>query len=136
MRAAAHVPRYKLAEFFALASLRHTALADGASAPSGVSVQAPDTYRGEAAAFEAANVAMQSHRRLGDAMEMIRRLVLRLERKGSDSIYSTAWREGYLRAADDAVHMIESTLAAEQFDSTRDRRESRDAEPRMEFSVR
>ena len=36
--------------------------------------------------------------------------------------YPSAWREGYLRAVDDAVQTIERTLAAEQFDKARDRR--------------
>jgi hypothetical protein len=128
------VPRYKLSEHLALAALRQGALADGASSASAATAHAPDMHRGEAAAFEAAKVAIESHRRLGDAVEMMRRLMSRLERKGADTIYSPAWRAGYLRAANDAVQLMQRALTEEPFDSAADRRNS--GEFRFEFSMR
>ena len=53
---------------------------------------------------------------------MLRRLMHRLELRGDESIYPQSWREGYLRAVDEAVQTIELTLAAEHFDTARDRR--------------
>jgi len=67
-------------------------------------------------------VALRSHRRLTDAVDMLRRLMHRLELRGDETIYPAMWREGYLRAVDDAVQTIERTLAAEQFDAARERR--------------
>jgi hypothetical protein len=121
-RAAPHIPRLKLPEFYALAAVREEAFASGTTPPPGVTLADADTHRGQAAGFEAASVALRSHRRLADAIDMLRRLMHRLELRGDESIYPTAWREGYLRAVDEAVQAIENTLAAEQFDAARDRR--------------
>lgn len=121
-RATPHVPRHKLPEFYALAAVREEAFAGGTTPPPGVTLADADTHRGQAAGFEAASVALRSHRRLADAIDMLRRLMHRLELRGDESIYPPSWREGYLRAVDEAVHTIELTLAAEQFDAARDRR--------------
>ena len=119
---AAVVPRHKLPDFYALAAVREDAFANGTTPPPGVSLDDSDTHRGRAAGFEAASVALRSHRRLSDAVDMLRRLMDRLELRGDETIYPASWREGYLYAVDDAVETIERTLAAEQFDATRDRR--------------
>ena len=116
------VPRHKLPEFYALAAIREEAFANGTTPPPGFTLFDAETHRGQAAGFEAASVALQSHRRLSDAVDMMRRLMTRLELRGDETIYPSAWREGYLRAVDDAVQTIERTLAAEQFDAARDRR--------------
>ena len=121
-RATPHVPRHKLPEFYALAAVREEAFASGTTPPPGVQLGDADTHRGQAAGFEAASVALRSHRRLADAIDMLRRLMHRLELRGEESIYPAAWRDGYLRAVDEAVQAIEVTLAAEQFDAARDRR--------------
>jgi len=115
------VPRHKLPELYALAAVREEAFANGTTPPPGVRLADADTHRGQAAGFEAASVALQSHRRLADAVDMLRRLGNRLELR-SDETIDPAWREGYLRAVDDAVQTIERTLAAEQFDAARERR--------------
>jgi hypothetical protein len=111
-----------LPDFYALAAVREDAFANGTTPPPGVSLDDSDTHRGRAAGFEAASVALRSHRRLSDAVDMLRRLMNRLELRGDETIYPVSWREGYLNAVDDAVETIERTLAAEQFDATRDRR--------------
>jgi hypothetical protein len=49
-------------------------------------------------------------------------LMQRLEHRGDETVYPSPWRAGYLRAVSDAVTTIERTLAAEQFDATRERR--------------
>jgi hypothetical protein len=116
------VPRYKLPEFYALAAVREEAFANGTTPPPGVTLEDADTHRGQAAGFEAASVAIRSHRRLTDAVDMLRRLTHRLELRGDDTIYPANWRDGYLRAVEDAIHTIERTLASEQFDATRERR--------------
>ena len=116
------VPRNKLPELYALAAIREEAFANGTTPPPGVTLADTETHRGQAAGFEAASVALQSHRRLSDAVDMLRRLMNRLELHGDEAIYPSAWRDGYLRAVDDAVQAIERTLAAEQFDAARDRR--------------
>lgn len=116
------VPRQKLPDHFALAAVREEAFANGTTPPPGVSLADGDTHRGRAAGFEAASVALKSHRRLTDAVDMLRRLMTRLELRGDETIYPASWREGYLRAVDDAVQAIERTLAEEQFDASRDRR--------------
>ena len=116
------VPRYKLPELYALAAVREEAFANGTTPPPGVTLASADTHRGQAAGFEAASVALRSHRRLTDAVDMLRRLMHRLELRGDETIYPAEWREGYLRAVDDAVQTIERTLAAEQFDAARERR--------------
>lgn len=121
-RAAPYVPRHKLPEFYALAAVREEAFAGGTTPPPGVTLAGADTHRGQAAGFEAASVALRSHRRLADAIDMLRRLMHRLELRGDESIYPSSWREGYLRAVDEAVQAIEHTLSAEQFDAARDRR--------------
>ena len=119
---AAVVPRHKLPELYALAAVREEAFANGTTPPPGVTLASADTHRGQAAGFEAASVALRSHRRLTDAVDMLRRLMHRLELRGDETIYPAPWREGYLYAVDDAVRTIERTLASEQFDATRDRR--------------
>ena len=119
---AAVVSRSKLPELYALAAVREEAFANGTTPPPGVSLDDGDTHRGRAAGFEAASVALRSHRRLTDAVDMLRRLMQRLERRGDETIYPASWREGYLHAIDDAVQTIERTLASEQFDATRERR--------------
>ena len=119
---AAVVPRQKLSEVYSLAAVREEAFANGTTPPPGVSLDDSDTHRGRAAGFEAASVALRSHRRLTDAVDMLRRLMNRLELRGDETIYPVSWREGYLHAVDEAVQTIERTLAAEQFDLTRDRR--------------
>jgi len=116
------VPRHKLPELYALASVREEAFANGATPPPGVRLFDTETHRGQAAGYEAASVALQSHRRLTDAVDMLRRLKHRLELRGDETIYPSAWRGGYLHAVDDAVQTIERTLTAEQFDAARDRR--------------
>ena len=116
------VPRHKLPELYALAAIREEAFANGTTPPPGVTLVDAETHRGQAAGFEAVSVALQSHRRLTDAVDMMRRLMNRLELRGDETIYPSAWRDGYLRAVDDAVQTIERTLAAEQFDAARDRR--------------
>ena len=116
------VPRYKLPEFYALAAVREEAFANGTTPPPGVTLADADTHRGQAAGFEAASVALRSHRRLTDAVDMLRRLMHRLELRGDETIYPANWRDGYLRAVDDAVRTIERTLASEQFDAARERR--------------
>jgi len=116
------VPRNRLPEHYALAAVREEAFANGTKPPPGVVLADSDTHRGQAAGFEAASVALQSHRRLTDAVDMLRRLMHRLELRGDETIYPPTWREGYLRAVDEAVQTIERTLAAEQFDAARDRR--------------
>lgn len=119
------VPRNKLPELYALAAVREEAFANGTTPPPGVTLADPETHRGQAAGFEAASVALQSHRRLTDAVDMLRRLMNRLELRGDENIYPAAWRAGYLHAVEDAVQTIERTLAAERFDATRDRRVER-----------
>ena len=119
------VPRHKLPDHYALAAVREEAFANGTKPPPGVALADSDTHRGQAAGFEAASVALQSHRRLTDAVDMLRRLMTRLELRGDETVYPVSWREGYLRAVDDAVQTIERTLAAEQFDAARDRRVER-----------
>jgi hypothetical protein len=121
-RAAHVVPRHKLPEHHALAAVREEAFATGTTPPPGVTLLDADTHRGQAAGFEAAAVALRSHRRLTDAVDMLRRLMERLEHRGDDTIYPSPWRAGYLRAVSDAVTTIERTLEAEQFDKTRERR--------------
>jgi hypothetical protein len=116
------VPRHKLPEHYALAAVREEAFATGTTPPPGVTLVDPDTHRGQAAGFEAAAVALRSHRRLSDAVDMLRRLMQRLEHRGDETIYPSPWRAGYLRAVNEAVITIERTLAAEQFDATRERR--------------
>jgi hypothetical protein len=111
-----------LPELYALAAVREEAFANGTTPPPGVSLDDGDTHRGRAAGFEAASLALRSHRRLSDAVDMLRRLMNRLELRADESIYPAPWREGYLNAVDEAVHTIERTLASEQFDATRDRR--------------
>jgi hypothetical protein len=111
-----------LPELYALAAVREEAFANGTTPPPGVSLDDSDTHRGRAAGFEAASVALRSHRRLTDAVDMLRRLMNRLELRGDATIYPASWREGYIGAVDEAVQTIERTLAAEQFDATRDRR--------------
>jgi hypothetical protein len=111
-----------LPELYALAAVREEAFANGTTPPPGVTLADADTHRGQAAGFEAASVALQSHRRLTDALDMLRRLMHRLELRGDETIYPTAWREGYLRAVDDAVQTIERTLDSERFDAAGDRR--------------
>jgi hypothetical protein len=121
-RSAPVVPRYKLPEFYSLAAVREEAFANGTTPPPGVKLVDADTHRGQAAGFEAASVAIRSHRRLTDAVDMLRRLMHRLELRGDETIYPANWREGYLRAVDDAIRTIEHTLASEQFDAARERR--------------
>jgi hypothetical protein len=116
------VPRHKLPELYALASVREEAFANGTTPPPGVTLADTETHRGRAAGYEAASVALQSHRRLSDAVDMLRRLMHRLELRADETIYPSAWRGGYQSAVDDAVQTIERTLAAEQFDAARDRR--------------
>jgi len=116
------IPRQKLPERYALAAVREEAFANGTAPPPGVTLADADTHRGQAAGFEAASVALQSHRRLTDAVDMLRRLMNRLELRGDETIYPAAWRDGYIRAVDDAVQTIERTLEAERFDAARDRR--------------
>ena len=120
--AAPVVPRHKLPEHYALAAVREEAFATGTTPPPGVTLVDADTHRGQAAGFEAAAVALRSHRRLADAVDMLRRLMQRLEHRGDETIYPSPWRAGYLRAVNEAVATIERTLAAEQFDATRERR--------------
>ena len=119
------VPRYKLPEFYALAAVREEAFANGTVPPPGVRLADADTHRGQAAGFEAASVALRSHRRLTDAVDMLRRLMQRLDSRGDETLYPASWREGYVRAVDDAVRTIERTLSSEQFDAARDRRVER-----------
>jgi len=116
------IPRHKLPEVYALAAVREEAFANGTAPPPGVTLADADTHRGQAAGFEAASTALQSHRRLSDAIDMLRRLMNRLQVRGEETIYPARWREGYLRAVDEALQNIERTLAAEQFDATRERR--------------
>jgi hypothetical protein len=116
------VPRHKLPELFALAAVREEAFANGTAPPPGVTLADADTHRGQAAGFEAASTALQTHRRLADAIDVLRRLMHRLELRGDETIYPPGWRDGYLRAVDEALRTIERTLAAEQFDARRERR--------------
>jgi hypothetical protein len=120
--AAPVVPRHKLPEHYALAAVREEAFANGTTPPPGVTLADADTHRGQAAGFEAAALALRSHRRLNDAVEMLRRLMQRLEHRGDETVYPSPWRAGYLRAVSDAVTTIERTLAAEHFDAARERR--------------
>lgn len=116
------IPRHKLPELYALAAVREEAFANGTTPPPGITLADPDTHRGQAAGFEAASIALQTHRRLTDAVDMLRRLMNRLELRGDETIYPAAWRAGYLHAVEEAVETIERTLAAERFDAARDRR--------------
>ena len=119
---AAVVPRHKLPDLYSLAAVREEAFANGTTPPPGVSLDDGDTHRGRAAGFEAASVALRSHRRLSDVVDVLRRLTHRFELRADEATYPAAWREGYLYAIDDAVRTIERTLASEQFDMARDRR--------------
>ena len=119
---AAVVPRHKLPELYSLAAAREEAFANGTTPPPGVSLDDSDTHRGRAAGFEAASVALRSHRRLTDVVDVLRRLMNRFDLRADEATYPVSWREGYLYAIDDAVQTIERTLASEQFDSSRDRR--------------
>jgi len=116
------VPRFKLPEHYALAAVREEAFATGTTPPPGVTLDDADTHRGQAAGYEAAAVALRSHRRLADAVDMLRRLMQRLEHRADDTIYPSPWRAGYLRAVSEAVTTIERTLASERFDPSRERR--------------
>ena len=116
------IPRHKLPELYALAAVREEAFANGTAPPPGVTLADAETHRGRAAAYEAASTALRSHRRLSDAVDMLRRLMQRLELRGDDTIYPAAWRAGYLHAVDEALQTIERTLAAEQYDVTHERR--------------
>jgi hypothetical protein len=117
------IPRFKLPEHYALAAVREEAFATGTKPPPGVTLVDTDTHRGLAAGYEAAAVALRSHRRLADAIDMLRRLMQRLDQHQADeTIYPSPWRAGYLRAVNEAVTTIERTLASEQFDPTRERR--------------
>ena len=69
------VPRHKLPERYALAAVREEAFATGTTPPPGVSLDDGDTHRGRAAGFEAASLALRSHRRLSDSVDMLRRLM-------------------------------------------------------------
>jgi hypothetical protein len=129
------VPRFKLPEHFALAAVREEAFATGTTPPPGVTLVDVDTHRGQAAGYEAAAVALRSHRRLADAVDMLRRLMQRLEHRADETIYPTPWRAGYLQAVNEAVTTIEHTLAAEQFDPTRERRLER-RQMRIELNAR
>jgi hypothetical protein len=120
--AAPAIPRHKLPEHYALAAVREEAFANGTTPPPGVALADVDTHRGLAAGYEAAAVALRSHRRLADAVDMLHRLRERLERRTDESIYPPSWRAGYLHAVDDAVSTIDRTLAAERFDATGERR--------------
>jgi len=115
------VPRFKLPEHYALAAVREEAFATGTTPPPGVTLVDADTHRGLAAGYEAAAVALRSHRRLADAVDMLRRLMERLEHRADETIYPSPWRAGYLRAVTDAVTTIERTLASERFDPARER---------------
>ena len=116
------VPRFKLPEHYALAAVREEAFATGTTPPPGVTLGDADMHRGQAAGYEAAAVALRSHRRLADAVDMLRRLMQRLEHRADETIYPSPWRAGYLRAVSEAVTTIERTLAAERFDPSRERR--------------
>jgi len=116
------VPRFKLPEHYALAAVREEAFANGTTPPPGVTLVDVDTHRGLAAGYEAAAVALRSHRRLSDAVDMLRRLMSRLEHRADETIYPSPWRAGYLRAVNEAATTIERTLAAEPFDPARERR--------------
>ena len=116
------VPRFRLPEHYALAAVREEAFATGTTPPPGVTLHDADTHRGQAAGYEAAAVALRSHRRLSDAVDMLRRLTQRLEHRADDTIYPSPWRAGYLRAVNEAVRTIERTLASERFDPTHERR--------------
>ena len=116
------VPRFTLPEHYALAAVREEAFATGTTPPPGVTLDDADTHRGQAAGYEAAAVALRSHRRLADAVDMLRRLMQRLEHRADDTIYPSPWRAGYLRAVSEAVTTIERTLASERFDPSRERR--------------
>ncbi|MBW8770182.1 MAG: hypothetical protein JF589_10530 [Gemmatimonadetes bacterium] len=129
------VPRLKLPEHYALAAVREEAFATGTKPPPGVTLVDADTHRGLAAGYEAAAVALRSHRRLTDAVDMLRRLMERLEHRGDETIYPSPWRAGYLHAVSEAVATIERTLASEQFDPTRERRLER-RQMRIELNAR
>ena len=116
------VPRFKLPEHYALAAVREEAFATGTTPPPAVTLDDADTHRGQAAGYEAAAVALRSHRRLADAVDMLRRLMQRLEHRADETIYPSPWRAGYLRAVSEAVTTIERTLASERFDPSRERR--------------
>jgi hypothetical protein len=116
------VPRHKLPELYALAAVREEAFANGTAPPPGVTLADADTHRGRAAGYEAASTALRSHRRLSDVVDVLRRLMHRLEMRGDDAIYPPTWRAGYLYAIDEALQTIERTLAAAQADLARERR--------------
>ena len=116
------VPRFKLPEHYALAAVREEAFATGTTPPPGITLVDTDTHRGLAAGYEAAAVALRSHRRLADAVDMLRRLTQRLEHRADETIYPSPWRAGYLHAVNEAVTTIERTLASERFDPTHERR--------------
>jgi hypothetical protein len=120
--AAPVIPRHQLPEYYALAAVREEAFANGTTPPPGVTLADRDTHRGRSAGFEAAAVALRSHRRLADAVDMLRRLRERLDHRGDDTIYPAAWRAGYVHAADEAIATIERTLTAERFDGSLERR--------------
>ena len=129
------LPRFKLPEHYALAAVREEAFATGTTPPPGVTLVDVDTHRGLAAGYEAAAVALRSHRRLSDAVDMLRRLMQRLEHRADETIYPTPWRAGYLHAVNEAVTTIERTLAAERFDPARERRLER-RQMRIELNQR
>jgi hypothetical protein len=116
------LPRFRLPEYYALAAVREEAFATGTTPPPGVTLDDADTHRGQAAGYEAAAVALRSHRRLADAVDMLRRLTERLEHRADETIYPSPWRAGYLRAVNEAVTTIERTLASERFDPSHERR--------------
>jgi hypothetical protein len=116
------VPRFKLPEHYALAAVREEAFATGTTPPPGVTLVDVDTHRGLAAGYEAAAVALRSHRRLSDAVDMLRRLTQRQEHRADDTISPSPWRAGYLHAVNEAGASIERTLASERFDPTHERR--------------
>ena len=116
------VPRQKLPELYALAAVREEAFANGTAPPPGVTLLDADTHRGRAAGYEAASTALQSHRRLADSVDVLRRLLQRLELRADDAIYPMRWRLGYIEAIDEALQTIERTLTAAQADVARERR--------------
>jgi len=116
------VPRHKLSEHYALAAVREEAFANGTTPPPGFTLADSDTHRGQAAGFEAASVALQSHRRLTDAVDMLRRLMNRLELRGDENIYPATWREGYLRAdPGDPAAVLRAALKARDLVGTFDK---------------
>ena len=116
------VPRHKLPELYTLAAVREEAFANGTVPPPGFTLSDADTHRGRAAGYEAASTALQTHRRLSDVVDVLRRLMQRLELRADDTIYPPTWREGYLFATHEALQTIERTLAAAQLDVARERR--------------